>query len=58
MLYAYSEATVPKVTLLLRKAYGGAHNAMCSKELRSDFYLSWPVGEIAVMGAAELPTHL
>jgi acetyl-CoA carboxylase carboxyltransferase component len=53
MLYAYSEATVPKVTLLLRKAYGGAHNAMCSKELRSDFYLSWPVGEIAVMGAAE-----
>ncbi len=53
MLYAYSEATVPKVTLLLRKAYGGAHNAMCSKELRSDIYMSWPIGEIAVMGAAE-----
>lgn len=53
MLYAYSEATVPKITLLLRKAYGGAHNAMCSKELRSDLYLSWPTGEIAVMGAAE-----
>lgn len=53
MLYAYSEATVPKVTLLLRKAYGGAHNAMCSKELRSDIYMSWPSGEIAVMGAEE-----
>lgn len=53
MLYAYSEATVPKVTLLLRKAYGGAHNAMCSKELRSDIYFSWPSGEIAVMGAEE-----
>lgn len=53
MLYAYSEATVPKITLLLRKAYGGAHNAMCSKELRSDLYLTWPTGEIAVMGAAE-----
>lgn len=53
MLYAYSEATVPKITLLLRKAYGGAHNAMCSKELRSDMYLTWPTGEIAVMGAAE-----
>jgi len=53
MLYAYSEATVPKVTLLLRKAYGGAHNAMCSKELRADLYLTWPTGEIAVMGAAE-----
>lgn len=53
MLYAYSEATVAKVTLLVRKAYGGAHNAMCSKELRSDLYMSWPIGEIAVMGAAE-----
>ncbi len=53
MLYAFSEATVPKVTVLMRKAYGGAHNAMCSKELHSDIYMAWPTGEIAVMGAAE-----
>ncbi len=51
MLYAYSEATVPKVTMVIRKAYGGAHNAMCSKELRADQMLIWPTGEIAVMGA-------
>lgn len=51
MLYAYSEATVPKITMVLRKCYGGAHNAMCSKELRADQMLIWPTGEIAVMGA-------
>ena len=51
ILYAYSEATVPKVTLVLRKAYGGAYIAMCSKELGSDINLAWPTAEIAVMGA-------
>lgn len=51
MLYAYSEATVPKITMVLRKAYGGAQNAMCSKELRADQLLLWPTAEIAVMGA-------
>jgi acetyl-CoA carboxylase carboxyltransferase component len=51
MLYAFSEATVPKITMVIRKAYGGAHNAMCSKELRADQMLIWPTGEIAVMGA-------
>lgn len=51
MLYAYSEATVPKITMVLRKAYGGAQNAMCSKELRADHLLLWPTAEIAVMGA-------
>jgi len=51
MLYAYSEATVPKITMVIRKAYGGAQNAMCSKELRADQMLIWPTGVIAVMGA-------
>ena len=50
MLYAYSEATVPKVTLITRKAYGGAYIAMCSRHLSSDMVLSWPSAEIAVMG--------
>ena len=50
MLYAYSEATVPKVTVILRKAYGGAYNVMGSKELRCDVNLAWPSAEIAVMG--------
>ena len=50
VLFAYSEATVPKVTLILRKAYGGAYIAMCSRHLRSDMVLSWPSAEIAVMG--------
>lgn len=50
MLYAYSEATVPMVTLITRKAYGGAYLAMCSKELGSDMVLAWPSAEIAVMG--------
>lgn len=50
MLYAYSEATVPLITLILRKAYGGAYIAMCCKELGADVVLAWPTAEIAVMG--------
>ncbi|QXM07252.1 methylmalonyl-CoA decarboxylase subunit alpha [Crassaminicella indica] len=50
MLYAYSEATVPKVTLVTRKAYGGSYIAMCNKELGADIVLAWPSAEIAVMG--------
>ncbi len=50
MLYAYSEATVPKVTLITRKAYGGSYIAMCNKELGADIVLAWPTAEIAVMG--------
>lgn len=50
MLYAYSEATVPKITLIVRKAYGGAYLAMCSKDLGADMVLAWPSAEIAVMG--------
>jgi acetyl-CoA carboxylase carboxyltransferase component len=51
MLYAYSEATVPLVTVILRKAYGGAYLAMSSKALGADLVLAWPQAEIAVMGA-------
>ena len=51
LLYAYSEATVPKITVILRKAYGGAYIAMCSKQLGADFVYCWPKAEIAVMGA-------
>jgi len=50
MLYAYSEATVPKITIIVRKAYGGAYLAMCSKHLGADCVLAWPSAEIAVMG--------
>ena len=50
MLYAYSEATVPKVTMIVRKAYGGAYIAMCSKDLGADMVYAWPNAEIAVMG--------
>ncbi len=50
MLYAYSEATVAKVTLIVRKAYGGAYIAMCNKELGADIVYAWPTAEIAVMG--------
>ncbi len=50
LLYAYSEATVPKVTLIARKAYGGAYLAMCSQALGADFVWAWPNAEIAVMG--------
>lgn len=52
LLYVYSEATVPKVTLILRKAYGGAYLGMCSKYLGADMVLAYPSAEIAVMGAA------
>lgn len=51
MLYAFSEATVPKITLILRKAFGGSYLGMCSKELGADFVLAWPTAQIAVMGA-------
>lgn len=50
MLYAYSEATVPKITVILRKAYGGAYLAMCSKNLGADLVYAWDSAEIAVMG--------
>jgi acetyl-CoA carboxylase carboxyltransferase component len=50
VLYAYSEATVPKITVILRKAYGGGYIAMCSRHLGADFVFAWPVAEIAVMG--------
>ncbi len=50
LLYAYSEATVPKLTVILRKAYGGAYDVMCSKHIRADFNVAWPTAEIAVMG--------
>lgn len=52
LLYVYSEATVPKVTLILRKAYGGAYLGMCSKYLGADMVLAYPSAEIAVMGAS------
>jgi propionyl-CoA carboxylase beta chain len=51
LLYAYGEATVPKVTVITRKAYGGAYVVMASKHLRADFNYAWPTSEIAVMGA-------
>jgi len=52
VLYAYSEATVPKITVILRKAYGGAYIAMCSQHLGADVVFAYPQAEIAVMGAA------
>ena len=51
MIFAYSEATVPKITIIIRKAYGGAFQAMCSKELGADQVWAWPSAEVAVMGA-------
>jgi propionyl-CoA carboxylase beta chain len=51
LLYAYCEATVPKVTVITRKAYGGAYDVMSSKHVRGDINLAWPTAEIAVMGA-------
>jgi propionyl-CoA carboxylase beta chain len=50
LLYAYSEATVPKLTVITRKAYGGAYDVMSSKHIRADFNFAWPTAEIAVMG--------
>ena len=52
MLYAYSEASVPKVTVITRKAYGGSYLAMCSQDLGADQVFAWPTAEIAVMGPA------
>jgi acetyl-CoA carboxylase carboxyltransferase component len=51
LLWCYSEATVPKITLITRKDYGGSYLAMCSKELGTDISMAWPTAEIAVMGA-------
>src|SRR5207237_7775886 len=50
LLYAFAEATVPKVTVITRKAYGGAYCVMASKHIRTDFNFAWPTAEIAVMG--------
>jgi propionyl-CoA carboxylase beta chain len=52
LLYAFAEATVPKITIITRKAYGGAYDVMASKHIRADFNFAWPTAEIAVMGAA------
>jgi len=51
LLYAYAEATVPKIAVITRKAYGGAYDVMSSKHLRGDINLAWPTGQIAVMGS-------
>lgn len=51
MLFAYAAATVPKITVILRKAYGGAYLAMCSQDMGADLVFAWPTAEIAVMGA-------
>ena len=51
LLYAYCEATVPKITIITRKAYGGAYDVMSSKHIRADYNVAWPTGELAVMGA-------
>ncbi len=50
LLYAYCEATVPKIALITRKAYGGAYDVMSSKHIRADFNFAWPTAEVAVMG--------
>ena len=51
LLYAYAEATVPKITVITRKAYGGAYDVMSSKHLRGDTNYAWPTAEVAVMGS-------
>merc|ERR1719410_3248483 len=51
LLYAYAEATVPKITVITRKAYGGAYDVMSSKHLRGDMNYAWPTAEVAVMGS-------
>lgn len=51
LLFAYAEATVPKITFITRKAYGGAYDVMASKHLHGDYNYAWPTAEIAVMGA-------
>ena len=50
LLYAYAEATVPKLAVITRKAYGGAYDVMSSKHIRGDFNFAWPTAEVAVMG--------
>ena len=50
LLYAFTEATVPKLTVVTRKAYGGAYDVMSSKHMRADFNFAWPTAEVAVMG--------
>ena len=50
LLYAYAECTVPKITVITRKAYGGAYCVMASKHIRTDFNYAWPTAELAVMG--------
>ena len=57
LLYAYCEATVPKLTVITRKAYGGAYDVMSSKHIRGDMNFAWPTAEIAVMGAAGRGQH-
>ena len=51
LLFAYAEATVPKITVIVRKAYGGAYDVMASKHLKGDANYAWPGAEVAVMGA-------
>ena len=51
LLYAYAEATVPKITVITRKAYGGAYDVMSSKHIRGDYNIAWPSAQLAVMGA-------
>jgi acetyl-CoA carboxylase carboxyltransferase component len=51
LLFAYAEATVPKLTVITRKAYGGAYDVMASKHLRADYNVAWPTAQLAVMGA-------
>jgi len=51
LLYAYAEATVPKLTIITRKAYGGAYDVMSSKHIRGDYNIAWPTAQLAVMGA-------
>ncbi len=51
LLYAFCEATVPKLTVITRKAYGGAYDVMSSKHIRADYNVAWPTAELAVMGA-------
>lgn len=51
LLYAFAEATVPKITVITRKAYGGAYDVMSSKHLKADVNYAWPTAEVAVMGA-------
>ena len=53
LLWCYSEATVPKITVITRKDYGGSYLAMCSRHLGSDYVIAWPTAEIAVMGAEQ-----